>query len=208
VLVPAAPRRAPRLAQLSSGTRVGVVAAAVETSHTLEHSITAAALPNIARVETCAAAGPVLGRLVRRVDVIVCSTWAAGWVQDLVGATVPVIIDDRALNQRAIQMLGAIVAQHDGGPPTPHARSALAPRRPREGATPEHGGAVVRQRNDGKRRRRVRGSEGSMAEAGVATMPGERASHRPAAEACAALLMPTRSSRVLRENGDGDHATR
>ena len=63
-----------RLAQLPSGTRVGVVAAAVETSHTLEHSITAAALPNIARVGTCAAAGRALGRLVRRVDVIVCST--------------------------------------------------------------------------------------------------------------------------------------
>jgi len=163
-----------RLAQLPSGTRVGVVAAAVETSHTLEHSITAAALPNIARVETCAAAGLALGRLVRRVDVIVCSTSAAGRVHGLVGATVPVIIDDRALNQRAIQMLGAIVAQHDGGPPTPDARGsptavrfALAPRRPREGATPEDGGAVVRQRNDGKRRRRVRGSEGSMAEAGV-----------------------------------------
>ena len=46
-------------------------------------------------------------------------------------------------------------------------RFVLAPRRVREGATPEHGGAVVRQRNDGKRRRRVRGSEGSMAEAGV-----------------------------------------
>ena len=43
-------------------------------------------------------------------------------------------------------------------------RFTLAPRRPREGATPEDGGAVVRQRNDGKRRRRVRGS---MAEAGV-----------------------------------------
>ena len=39
-------------------------------------------------------------------------------------------------------------------------------------------------------------------------MPGERAPDRPAAEASAALLMPTRSSGVLRENGNGDHATR
>jgi len=48
-------------------------------------------------------------------------------------------------------------------------RFVLAPRRVREGATPEHGGAVVRQRNDGKRRRRVRGS---MAEAGVGADAG------------------------------------
>jgi DNA-binding transcriptional regulator YhcF (GntR family) len=44
-----------RLAQLPSGTRVGVVAAAVETAHNLEHSIANAALPNIARVEACPA---------------------------------------------------------------------------------------------------------------------------------------------------------
>jgi hypothetical protein len=41
-----------------------------------------------------------------------------------VGPTVPVIVDDRALNQRAIQMLGAILAQRDGDhstatPPSP-----------------------------------------------------------------------------------------
>ena len=46
-----------RLAQLPLGTRVGVVAAAVETAHTLEHSIAAAALPNIARIEACPAEG-------------------------------------------------------------------------------------------------------------------------------------------------------
>jgi hypothetical protein len=34
-----------------------------------------------------------------------------------VGPTVPVIVDDRALNQRAIQMLGAILAQQDGDHP-------------------------------------------------------------------------------------------
>ena len=103
-----------RLAQLPAGTRVGVVAAAVETSHTLEHSIAAAALPNIARVETCPPEGHALNRLVRRVNVLVCSTSAAERVQRLVGSAVPVIVDDRALNQRAIQMLGALLAQSDG----------------------------------------------------------------------------------------------
>ena len=117
-----------RLAQLPSGTRVGVVAAAVETAHSLEHSIAAAALPNLARVETCPAERTALGRLVRRVDAIVCSTAIAARVTGLVGPTVPVIVDDRALNQRGIQMLGAILAQDDlaqdngdgdGGPPAP-----------------------------------------------------------------------------------------
>jgi DNA-binding transcriptional regulator YhcF (GntR family) len=120
-----------RLAQLPSGTRVGVVSVAVETAHTLEHSIATAALPNIARVEACPAEGPALGRLVRRVDAIVCSTSAAARVQGLVGSTIPVIIDDRALNQRAIQMLGAILAQQDGDRPTvtpPSAQRGLSPR--------------------------------------------------------------------------------
>ncbi|MGH7266873.1 MAG: hypothetical protein ACREMB_18795, partial [Candidatus Rokuibacteriota bacterium] len=118
-----------RLAQL--GTRVGVVSAERETAHNLEHSIANAALPNIARVEAGPAEGPALGRLVRRVDAIVCSTSAAARVQGLVGPTVPVIVDDRALNQRAIQMLGAILAQQDGDRPPdtpPPARRRLSPR--------------------------------------------------------------------------------
>jgi DNA-binding transcriptional regulator YhcF (GntR family) len=117
-----------RLAQLPSGTRVGVVAAAVETIHSLEHSIVAAALPNIARVETCPAEGRALSRLVRRVDIIVCSTSAAGVVQGPVGPAVPVIIDDRALNQRAIQMLGALLTQDGGDRPT--VAPSVARRRP------------------------------------------------------------------------------
>jgi len=103
-----------RLAQLPSGTRVGVVSAEAETAHNLEHSIANAALPNVARVEAGSLEGPGLARLVRRVDVIVCSTSAAERVQGLVGSTMPVIIDDRALNQRAIQMLGAVLARDDG----------------------------------------------------------------------------------------------
>jgi hypothetical protein len=103
-----------RLAQLPVGTRVGVVSAEAETAHNLEHSIANAALPNIARVGAGPFEGPGLKRLVRRVDVIVCSTSAAKRVQSLVGLTMPVIVDDRALNQRAVQMLGAILARDDG----------------------------------------------------------------------------------------------
>jgi hypothetical protein len=44
---------------------------------------------------------------------MVCSTSAAERVRGLVGPTVPVIVDDRALNQRAIQMLGAVLVQPD-----------------------------------------------------------------------------------------------
>ena len=63
-----------RLAQLPAGTRVGVASAAVETAHNLEHSIANAGLPNIALVGACPAEGAALGRLLRRVDVIVCSS--------------------------------------------------------------------------------------------------------------------------------------
>jgi GntR family transcriptional regulator len=136
-----------RLAQLPSGTRVGVVSAAVETAHNLEHSIANAALPNIGRIEACPTEGPALGRLVRRVDAIVCSTSAAARVQGLVGPAVPVIIDDRALNQRAIQMLGAILAQQDGdhraATPLP-ARRRLSPRAFR--GAPRHGAPRGRRR--------------------------------------------------------------
>jgi GntR family transcriptional regulator len=107
-----------RLAQLPRGARVGVIAAAVETTHTVAHSIAAAALPNIARIETCPAEGRALKQLVRRVSVIVCSSSTAKQVQGLVDPPVPVVIDDRALNQRAIQMLGSVLAQHDGDHPT------------------------------------------------------------------------------------------
>jgi len=117
-----------RLAQLPRGVRVGVIAAAVETNHSVEHSITAAALPNIARIETCPAEGRALKRLVRRVSVIVCSSSTAKRVQGLVDPAVPVIVDDRALNQRAIQMLGAVLARHDGDYPA--VMPSLARKRP------------------------------------------------------------------------------
>ena len=132
-----------RLAQLPPGTRVGVVSAERETAHNLEHSIVNAALPNIARVEASPAEGPALRRLVRRVDAIVCSTSAAERVRGLVGPTVPVIADDRALNQRAIQMLGAswpsrMAATRPPHPPSPGGGSVLVQvRRPLPDPLPE-----------------------------------------------------------------------
>ncbi len=147
-----------RLAHLPVGTRVGVVAAAVETAHTLEHSIAAAALPNIARIETCPAEGSALSRLVRRVSVIVCSTSTAERVQGLVNRTVPVIIDDRALNQRGIQMLGAILAQQDGDRPT--ATPPVARRRGHHAEpTPDEG---ERGKTDERRHVGTRGPAGRL----------------------------------------------
>ena len=106
-----------RLAQLPPETRVGVVSAAVETAHSLEHSIANAGLPNITLVGACRTDGAALGRLVRRVDVIVCSSLAAERVRQLAGPTVHVMIDDRALDQRAIEMLAALLVQQNGGRP-------------------------------------------------------------------------------------------
>jgi hypothetical protein len=121
-----------RLAQLPSGTRVGVVSTAVETAHNLEHSIANAGLPNITLAGTCPAEGAALGRLLRRVDVIVCSTAAAERVQGLAGPAVQVMIDDRALDPRAIEMLAAILVRHNGGrpeaaPPAGQRRLSLRP---------------------------------------------------------------------------------
>jgi GntR family transcriptional regulator len=112
-----------RLAQLPAGTRVGVASAEPETAHNLEHSIANAGLPNIVFVGACRAEPAALGRLVRRVDVIVCSTPVAERVGRLVGSAAEVIIDDRALDKRAIEMLGAILVGHDGSS-TPGALTA------------------------------------------------------------------------------------
>src|SRR5881409_3342746 len=120
-----------RLAQLPSGTRVGVASAAVDTAHNLEHSIANAGLPNIVLVGACPAEGAALGRLVRRVDVIVCSTAAAERVRGLAGPTVQVMIDDRALDQRAIEMLAALLVRQNGDRPAaapPDGQNRLSPR--------------------------------------------------------------------------------
>jgi GntR family transcriptional regulator len=127
-----------RLAQLPPGTRVGVVSGAVEPAHNLEHSIANAGLPNITLVGACPAEGASLSRLVRRADVIVCSTSGAARVRELGGPAVQVVIDDRALDQRAIETLAALLVRHHGARATavpPAARSGPGPRPPngREG---------------------------------------------------------------------------
>jgi GntR family transcriptional regulator len=103
-----------RLAQLPPGTRVGVVSAAVETAHNVEHSIANAGLPNIALVGASPSASPALARLVRRVDVIVCPSAAADQVRGLAGSAVQVIVDDRALDPRAIEMLATVLVEQNG----------------------------------------------------------------------------------------------
>ena len=121
-----------RLAQLPPGTRVGVASDAGETVHSLEHSIANAALPNIELVGAVPAEGAALGRLVRRVDVVVCSSSAAERVRQLGAPGVQIMIDDRALDQRAIAMLAAVLVGENGG-----ALAGAAPagrRRPRAGA--------------------------------------------------------------------------
>src|SRR5881397_3642582 len=138
-----------RLAQLPSGTRVGVASAAVDTAHNLEHSIANAGLPNIVLVGACPAEGAALGRLVRRVDVIVCSTSAAERVRGLAGPAVQVMIDDRALDQRAIEMLAALVVRQNGD-----RLAAAAPARQRGlSSRPSNG----RKRRRGATRATVRG---------------------------------------------------
>src|SRR5881409_705696 len=104
-----------RLAQLPTGTRVGVASDAVETAHNLEHSIANAALPNIELVGAGPVEGAALGRLVRRVDVVVCSSSAAERVRQLAAPGVQVMTDDRALDQRAIAMLAAVLVGQNGG---------------------------------------------------------------------------------------------
>ena len=119
-----------RLAQLPPGTRVGVASADHETAHNLEHSIVNAGLPNIALMGACPAEGAALGRLARQAEVMVCSTPAAERVRGLVGSAAQVIIDDRALDKRAIEMLAAILVRHDGdGTPAvpPPARKPPSP---------------------------------------------------------------------------------
>jgi hypothetical protein len=123
------------------GTRVGVASAAAETAHNLEHSIANAGLPNIVLVGACPAEGAALGRLVRRADVIVCSTSAAERVRALAGPAVQVMIDDRALDQRAVQMLAALLVQQNGNTPVaapPAGQRRLSPR-PSNGSTPRRG---------------------------------------------------------------------
>ena len=129
-----------RLAQMPPGTRVGVVSGAAETAHNLEHSIANAALPNIVLVGACPEGGAALGRLLREVDVIVCPSSSAAHVGSLAGSTVELIIDDRTLDPRAVEMLAAVLVRHNGVQPP------AAPAVPSDGR--------IRPFTNGSRRRR------------------------------------------------------
>ena len=123
------------LAQLPAGTRVGVIAAAAETAHSLEHSIANASLPNLTIVGACPPEEARMRGLVRRVDVIICSGSAAERVRRLPGEAVRVIIDERALDPRAIEMLATVLVQRMGE------RSVPPPRLPkRSGVKDRRGG--------------------------------------------------------------------
>ena len=124
-----------RLAQLPPKTRVGVASAEPETAHNLEHSIANAGLPNIVLAGASPTAGPALSRLVRRVDVMVCSTSAADRVRALAGPGMQVITDDRALDQRAIEMLAAVLV-HQHGARERHARARPEKSSTRSAASP------------------------------------------------------------------------
>jgi len=125
-----------RLAQLPAGTRVGVASDAADTAHNMVHSLANAALPNIALIGSSPTEGAALGRLLRRVDVIVCSSAAAERVRERATSGVQLIIDDRALDQRTIQMLAVHLVQ---------------PNRRETAATPP--AAETRPPHRGKRRR-------------------------------------------------------
>ncbi len=112
-----------RLAQLPPGTRVGVVSADAETTHNLEHSIVGAGLPNIVVVGSCAANRPALKTLVQQVEVVVCPTACAERVRSLAGGTMQIVIEDRALDARTIEMLAAILIGQDDDGTFPASRS-------------------------------------------------------------------------------------
>src|SRR2546422_5298476 len=129
-----------RLAQLPAGTRVGVASDAVETAHNLEHSIANAALPNIVLAGASPAQDTALRRLLRRVDVIVCSSTAAERVRQVADPAVQVMIDDRALDQRAIETLSAVLVRQNGdsAPAAPPAGRERPNARPSDARTPRH----------------------------------------------------------------------
>jgi DNA-binding transcriptional regulator YhcF (GntR family) len=137
-----------RLAQLAPGTRVGVASAQAETAHNLEHSITNAGLPNIEFVGSSPVEGPALARFIRRVDVLVCSTATAERLRRLPDFNTEVVIDDRALDKRAIEMLAAILVRDngdgDGGgsllPAPPASSPRVSRRKPAAGRAPATGG--------------------------------------------------------------------
>jgi GntR family transcriptional regulator len=120
-----------RLAQLPRGTRVGVASTEPETAHNLEHSIVNAGLPNVEFVGSCPVEGPALARFIRRVDVLVCSTATAERLRRLPNFTAEMVIDDRSLDRRAIEMLAAILVGGNGDGASGSVAPAAPPSTPR-----------------------------------------------------------------------------
>ncbi|HUG38690.1 MAG TPA: GntR family transcriptional regulator, partial [Candidatus Limnocylindrales bacterium] len=137
-----------RLARLPSGTRVGVAAATVETARHLEHSLANARLANITLVGACPAEAATLGRLVRRASVVACSSAVAERVRALAGPAVQVIVDDRALDPRAIEMLAALLVRRRGDRPSaaPPTLRKRPPSLPAPGGTTRPGATRARAR--------------------------------------------------------------
>ena len=94
--------------------------------------------------------GAALARLLRRVDVVVGSTAAAPRVRGLAGPSVQVIIDDRVLDPRAIEMLAALLVRQNGD------RAAATPWTVRRHALPRS--SDERKRTQGSLGARVRGT--------------------------------------------------
>jgi hypothetical protein len=111
-----------RLAQLPSGTRVGVIAAALETAHSLEHSIANAGLPNLTLVGACPPDEAGMRKLIRRADVVICSGPAAERVRKLAGPAVRVMVDERALDPRALETRATVQVRRMGEQAVPPPR--------------------------------------------------------------------------------------
>jgi hypothetical protein len=92
---------------------------------------------DVVLVGSCPAGGAAMGRLVRQVDVTVGSTAAVERVRGLAGLAVHVMIDDRAVDQRAIAMLAALLVRRNGdrtGAAAPVARRRLRARETIDGS--------------------------------------------------------------------------
>jgi hypothetical protein len=111
---------------------VGVASDAVEMARNLEHSIASAALPNIVLAGACPAEETALRRLVRRVESSCAPARRPSGFRQVADPAVQVMIDDRALDQRAIEMLAVLLVRQNGaGTATkpPNVQTRLSSRR-------------------------------------------------------------------------------
>jgi hypothetical protein len=74
---------------------------------------------------------------------MVCSTSAAERVRQLAAPSVHVLIDDRALDPRAIEMLSAILVRQNGAGPVAAPAPISPPRRSSSTRTPRRGATAT-----------------------------------------------------------------